>query len=115
MGLMPAGTLLPEPAWATGRGWTRLRHKHEAPRRGRYRALVVRNEQLAFARERGDEVRVVALNASDNPAELGLPVAGTREAEGFALLEPQRRFLPSGGRLQLGSMRPTSGRVPRRG
>jgi hypothetical protein len=56
----------------------------------------------------------MALNASDTPAELEAPMAGTREGEWVALLEPRRRFLPRGGRLQLGAMPPRSGRGPRR-
>jgi hypothetical protein len=77
--------------------------------------LVVRNEQLAYARELGSDTLVVALNASDKPAPLEVPVAGAREGEWVDLLEPQRRYPLRGGRLQLGAMPPMSGRVLRPG
>jgi glycosidase len=96
-------------------GLARLRHQHEPLRRGRYRELVVRNEQLAYARELGSDTLVVALNASDKPAPLEVPVAGAREGEWVDLLEPQRRYPLRGGRLQLGAMPPMSGRVLRPG
>ncbi len=76
---------------------------------------MVRNEQLAYGRELGSESLVVALNASDKPAELEIPMAGTLEGEWVDLLEPRRRFPLRAGRLQLAAMPPTSGRVLRRG
>ncbi|WNG46637.1 alpha-amylase [Archangium minus] len=90
-----------------------LRHQHEALRQGSYRELLVRNEQLAFARERGAERLVVAVNASDKPAEVEVPMTGTPDGDWIDLLEPGRRFSLRGGRLQLGALPATSGRVLR--
>jgi glycosidase len=67
-----AGLPAPELASALSR-FARLRKEAPALRHGRYRELLVRAEQLVFARELGDETLVVAVNASSTPAELELP------------------------------------------
>ncbi|WP_163999885.1 alpha-amylase family glycosyl hydrolase [Pyxidicoccus caerfyrddinensis] len=92
-----------------------LRHQHEVLRRGRYRELLVRSEQLAYARELGTESVVVVMNASDKPSDLvDLAMPGGVEGEWVDLLEPTRRFSLRGGRLSLGVLPPTTGRVLRR-
>ncbi|QSQ28002.1 alpha-amylase [Pyxidicoccus parkwayensis] len=95
--------------------YTALRHQHEALRRGHYRELLVRNEQLAYARELGRETLVVAVNSSDKPSDLvDLPMPGAAEGEWVDLLEPTRRLALRGGRLSLGVLPPATGRVLRR-
>ncbi len=95
-------------------GFISLRHQHEALRRGRYRELLVRNEQFAFARETEAGSLVVAVNASEKPSEMDVPMAGAPEGDWIDLLEPGRRFPLRGGRLLLGALSPISGRVLRR-
>lgn len=53
----------------------RIRRRSEALRYGHYRQLLVRSEQLAFARQTPEECLIVAVNAADKPAsfELALP------------------------------------------
>jgi cyclomaltodextrinase len=93
-----------------------LRHQHEALRRGKYRELLVRSEQLAYARELGGASLVVAVNAADKASDpVDLPMPGAAEGEWVDLLEPTRRFPLRGGRLQLGALPPTAGKVLRRG
>jgi hypothetical protein len=56
-------------------------------------------EQLAFARRSGDQLVVVALNASAAPARLELPVALPDGAALADALEPGRSVVASGGKI----------------
>lgn len=61
--------------------FARLRREHAALRHGDYQQLLVRHEQLAFARAYGDEVAVVVLNAAAEALPLQVPTSlpeGTR-------------------------------------
>ena len=48
----------------------RIRRDSEALRYGHYHQLLVRSEQLAFARQTPEECVIVAVNAADKPADL---------------------------------------------
>jgi glycosidase len=58
----------------------RVRHSCAALRRGGYRELLVRREQLAFARQTTEQCAIVLLNAADDPAsfEIPIPSGGSR-------------------------------------
>jgi cyclomaltodextrinase / maltogenic alpha-amylase / neopullulanase len=55
---------------------TELRRSSPALRRGRYRQLAVRSDQLAFARETGEETMIVAANAASSAVALELRIPG---------------------------------------
>jgi cyclomaltodextrinase / maltogenic alpha-amylase / neopullulanase len=115
--LRPALPEPPGPASPLRETLTRLialRHQQELLRRGSYRELVVRSEQLAFARVDARESLVVAVNAAPAPAEMDVPMIGAPDGEWIDLLEPGRRFPLRGGRLLLGALPPAWGRVLRR-
>ncbi|NNJ10918.1 alpha-amylase [Chloroflexales bacterium ZM16-3] len=80
---------------------TALRHATPALRQGDYTQLHVAAEQIAFARRLGEQIAIVALNASSAPSRLDLPVDlpdGTRLADA---LEPGREAVVRGGRISL--------------
>lgn len=87
-----------------------LRRGHEPLRRGGYRELLVRNEQLAFVREAGSERRIVAVNCAAGPATVDVPLAGMPESEWVDLLDPSSRSSARDGRLTL-ELAPCAGRV----
>jgi cyclomaltodextrinase / maltogenic alpha-amylase / neopullulanase len=86
----------PELAATIGR-LARVRAGSVALRRGGYRQLHVAHEQLAFLREAAGERVVVALNASEAPAALDLPVTGSAAVD---LLDHGERLPIVGGRLR---------------
>jgi glycosidase len=51
----------------------RIRQRHPALRRGRYRQLHVASEQFAFMRESPEEQILIAVNSSETPAVISLP------------------------------------------
>lgn len=82
-----AGVPEPDLAQALAR-IARVRRESAALRRGSYRELLVRSEQLVFARELGDETVIVAVNASDSPASLELPAGAWSGRELIDVLNP---------------------------
>jgi glycosidase len=98
-------TALPEAAQpelaATIAHLAEIRQQTDALRRGSYRQLSVAAEQMAFARQWEDEYVVVAVNASDTPAALRLPV---NLPDGQTLddrLAPDQQFTVHNGTLLL--------------
>ncbi len=93
---------------------TRLAHiRRESPalRHGDYQQLHVSAEQLAFMRTVAQERVIVALNASDVPVTLELPLA---EAEGTRLvdvLNPGETFTVHHGRVQIAPLYPNWARI----
>lgn len=84
--------------------FAQIRHEQIALRRGSYQQLLVAHEQLAFARQYGDQYVVVVLNAANTPAQIRVPVAAPNGATFVDSLEPQRRFTVSGGQLPIDSV-----------
>ncbi len=84
-----------------------VRLESSALRRGGYRPLFVGPEQFAFERRCREETVLVAVNAADKPAALGLPApAGGSASSGAAsaftdLLNGGESFQADGGRLRL--------------
>jgi glycosidase len=74
-----------------------LRQQHPALRHGTYQQLHVTSEQFVFLRESPEERLVVAVNASESPAEVPLPIPAS--AGWTDLLNPGEPV--SGSRLTL--------------
>ncbi|HOX30847.1 MAG TPA: alpha-amylase family glycosyl hydrolase [Spirochaetales bacterium] len=74
-----------------------LRRRLPALRRGGYRELLVRHEQLAFERASPEGRVIVALNASASPVELELPVGGGASALVDELDEGREAFAVRNG------------------
>jgi glycosidase len=88
----------------------KVRHASNALRRGDYRQLEVRAEQLAFVRQAEGETVIVAVNGADAPAEFDLEVPGRHEGALADLLNPGEIFGVSGGRAQV-EVRPHWARI----
>lgn len=82
---------------ATLARFARLRHQHPALKRGDYRQLHVSSEQFAFMRELPEERLVVALNASDQPAEITLSLGERGATQLTDMLNSGERFEVRGG------------------
>ncbi|HCF62626.1 MAG TPA: alpha-amylase [Myxococcales bacterium] len=103
---------LPEPDLAPALArFARLRHETAALRRGRYREVLVRSEQLVFARELGEETVLVAVNASEAPASFELPGGPWSGCELVDLLDPPQTHRPGQGTAL--TLPPCWGRVMR--
>jgi len=78
-----------------------IRQNSPALRNGTYQQLLVKSEQLAFARQCGDERVVVLLNAANQPAycEIDLPWDNARQA--FDLLNPSAPVAVQGKKIRL--------------
>jgi cyclomaltodextrinase len=79
----------------------RLRHASLPLRRGDYIPLEVRGEQLAFARQAGDECVLVLVNAAAEPASFDLPLPGGRGRQLVDLLNLGQTFAVQDGRACL--------------
>ncbi|HZU87590.1 MAG TPA: alpha-amylase family glycosyl hydrolase [Anaerolineaceae bacterium] len=66
-----------------------LRNEHPALRHGDYRQLHVSANQLAFVRQTAEECLLVAINASDQPAELSLNIPAAAQSAAFDILNHQ--------------------------
>ncbi|NLS93815.1 MAG: DUF3459 domain-containing protein [Planctomycetaceae bacterium] len=51
-----------------------LRHAHPAVRSGDYHQVYAQDRQFAFVRRNEQETLLIVLNASDDPAEVSVPV-----------------------------------------
>ena len=110
--LATAAALAPEPALAgVVARLAGIRAATAALRRGGYRQLHVASEQLAFARELGDETVIVMLNASDQAVRVG--VAASQDGEWRDLLNGGE-CIASGGTLSA-EVPPFWGRILVRG
>ena len=69
-----------------------IRHHSAALRYGNYRPLLVKSEQLAFARQTPEECVIVAVNAADKPVPMELPVPVTGKKQLIDLLNEGDRF-----------------------
>ena len=76
-----------------------VRHRLPALRHGAYRQLHVAPEQLAFLRQVGDELAIVAVNAAAVTVRIDVPVTGVKQL--VDRLEPDRRFEVTNGRLRI--------------
>ncbi len=86
----------PDLAAAVSR-FARLRRAHPALREGGYRQLHVSAEQFAFLRSCQDEQLVVAVNASDEPVEIRLPIEEHGASQLVDVLNDGERFSVMGG------------------
>ena len=66
----------------------RLRHSSPALQHGDYRQLHISHEQLVFTRRSAEEILVVALNASDAPVAMDLPVPDRSQGRLVDILNP---------------------------
>lgn len=92
----------PHPALAPALArFAALRHRLVALRRGDYRELLVAHQQLAFARQSGDERVIVALNAANHEITVTIPAPfpGTRTA--VDLLNGDESFPIEDGKLRV--------------
>ncbi len=81
-----------------------------ALRHGSYTQLHVAHQQLAFARQAGDEYVVVAINASAEPLPLEVPVPAhfTRALD---ILNPGQSYPVLAGRLRIEALHPGWGHI----
>ncbi|MBB6481443.1 alpha-amylase family glycosyl hydrolase [Spirochaeta isovalerica] len=61
-------------AWEAVRKLASIRNASPSLRKGSYRELYKDSNQMAFAREEGDELTVCALNSSQNEVRISIPV-----------------------------------------
>jgi cyclomaltodextrinase / maltogenic alpha-amylase / neopullulanase len=89
----------------------RIRHHSEALRYGNYNQLLIKSEQLVFARQTAKECVIVALNAADKPVplELAVPMAGKRQL--IDLLNEGERFPVQGGKVRIKALYPCWARI----
>lgn len=91
----------------------RIRLDTPVLRYGDYQQLHVASEQLAFARQWGDETIIVLLNAAAAGAAFDVPVPLPHGARLVDLLNPNDVFDVAGGRLRVGHVQPHWARVLR--
>lgn len=92
-------------------GLARIRHGHEALRRGDYEPLHVASEQLAFRRRTAGQTAIVALNAADRPVDLRLRLTRQDDGAYVDVLNGGERVEAREGELVLAGVPPTWGRV----
>ncbi len=89
----------------------RIRRESQALRYGDYRQLVVRHEQLAFARHTPEECVVVLVNASDKPASFDLAIPDCHCNKLIDLLNPGEEFAMRNGRAKINVVWPCWARI----
>lgn len=95
--------------------FARIRRTSEALKRGDYSQLLVRSQQLAFARRTAQETIVVVLNSADQSAslELDLRQSGISGREAVDLLNEGEKFPIEAGKLRLDSVPSSWARILR--
>jgi cyclomaltodextrinase / maltogenic alpha-amylase / neopullulanase len=88
-----------------------VRHHSPALQYGNYRPLLVKSEQLAFARQTDGELIIVAVNAADKPVPLELPVPEVGKKELIDLLNKGDRFPIHGGKARIPAVNPCWARI----
>jgi cyclomaltodextrinase len=88
-----------------------IRHHSPALRSGNYRPLLVKSEQLVFARETPEECVIVAVNAADRPVPMELPVPGMGKKELIDLLNGGDRFPVHGEKARIPAVNPCWARI----
>jgi cyclomaltodextrinase / maltogenic alpha-amylase / neopullulanase len=88
-----------------------IRHQSEAFRYGNYRPLLVKSEQLVFARETPEECVIVAVNAADRPAPLELKAPGPGKKQLIDLLNEGDRFPVHNGKIRIPAVNPYWARI----
>jgi hypothetical protein len=89
-----------------------MRHRHPALRRGAYTRLYARRGVYAFARRHQGETLVVALNSSDEPVEVRVPVRGClRDGTVLDPIVGEQRAIVSSGRISRVRLAPVAGAV----
>ena len=88
-----------------------IRHHSPALRYGNYRPLVVKSQQLAFARQTPEECIVVAVNAEDKPVPLELPVPGPGKKQLIDLLNQGDHFPVHGRKALIPAINPCWARI----
>lgn len=92
--------VMPHPHLATAiRRFAQLRHTRRALHAGDYRQLAVDHERLAFVRQAGEDMVIVAVSAATTPTRLDLTVALPDGTVLRDLLDPQARFTVARGRV----------------
>jgi cyclomaltodextrinase / maltogenic alpha-amylase / neopullulanase len=88
-----------------------IRHQSEALRYGTYHPLLVKSQQLAFARQTPEECIIVAVNAADKPApfELTVPVTGKKQL--VDLLNKGDHFWIHGAKARIPTVNPCWARI----
>lgn len=81
-----------------------IRHHSPALKYGDYRPLLVKSEQLAFARQTPEECVIVAVNAADRPVPLDLPVPEPGKKHLIDLLNEGDRFPVRNGKVRLSAV-----------
>jgi cyclomaltodextrinase / maltogenic alpha-amylase / neopullulanase len=88
-----------------------VRHHSPALRYGNYHPLLVKSEQLAFARQTQDEYLIVAVNAADKPVPLELPIPETGKKQLIDLLNEGDHFPVQGGKAHIPVVNPCWARI----
>ena len=88
-----------------------IRHHSPALRYGNYYQLLVKSEQLAFARQTPEECVIVVVNASDKPVPIELPVPVNGKKLLIDLLNEGDRFPIHAGKARLPAVNPCWARI----
>ncbi len=92
---------------------SRIRRASHALRHGNYRQLLVRHEQLAYARQSDGETAIVLVNAASNPVPLDMPVPVAEGTRLVDVLNDDEAFLVKDGRLKVDEVHPRWARICR--
>jgi glycosidase len=108
----PATVTKPHPDLAGSiRRLIRIRQDLPALRHGDYRQLLVRSEQVAFARQHGEQLVVVAVNGADNACDMTLSLPDYSGRSFQDVLQPGKRYDMTGSQLELDDVPPCWGRI----
>lgn len=88
-----------------------LRHAHAVLRRGTYRTLWAQDGAIVFSRELGDDLAVIALNASTEPRSISVTPSGGREMSSLRLVWGEHGPWQTDGQLRDWMVPPRSGSV----
>ena len=88
-----------------------IRHRSPALRYGNYRPLLVKSEQLAFARQTQEECVIVAVNAADKPVPVELPVPVSGKKQLIDLLNQGDHFPIHKGKGRIPALNPCWARI----
>ncbi len=88
-----------------------IRHHSSALQHGDYHPLLVKAEQLAFARQTPEELVVVAVNAAGKPASFDLTLPAGAGTQLIDLLNQGDRFPVRGGKTRLHTVNPCWARI----
>jgi glycosidase len=82
-----------------------------ALKHGTYQQLYVAHQQFAFSRRCGDEFVVVAVNGSEEPVALSVPVPDVEIAQLHDLLNQNECLSVSDGLVDLGTIEPYGAQI----